>query len=97
VFEYRVPIVYSTCFDTNPGEIWLRDRSAAEQREALHANGITHIMIDWNEISRYRSPGNYGFSDWPQPADVQRLVDGGVASRVDWGIPEADATLLRVE
>jgi hypothetical protein len=97
VFEYRVPILYSTCFDTNPGETLLRDRSPAEQLAALHERGITHIMVNWSEIARYRSVGNYGFSDWPQPSDLQRLIDNGVAVKVDWGIADSSATLLRVK
>ncbi len=35
IFEYRVPVLYSTCFDTNPGETLLAGKSAAAQHEAL--------------------------------------------------------------
>ena len=96
VFEYRVPILYSTCFDTNPGEALLRDRSAPEQSRALHKHGITHVMVNWSEINRYRSPGNYGFSDWPQASDIERMLAEKVLSQVDWGIPASSAVLLRV-
>lgn len=96
VFEYHVPILYSTCFDTNPGEPFLRNRAAADQLAALHERGITHILVNWEEIARYRSPGNYGFSDWPQPSDIQSLIDNQVASRVVWSLPDASSILLKV-
>lgn len=62
------------------------------------ANGyFTHILIQWSEINRYRIPNNYGFSDWPQPKDIQQLVDDHVGSRVDWGFPSTLAELLEVK
>lgn len=97
VFEYRVPILYSTCFDTNIGETLLRDRTPAEQLANLRAEGITHIMVNWQEIARYRSPGNYGFSSWPQRSDIQALIESDVVNRVDWGLPADASELLRVQ
>ena len=95
-FEFLPEIEYSTCFDLNPGEIYLRGKSPTEQLATLHQRGITHILIQWTEINRYRKPANYGFSEWPREIDVQRLVDDGVVSRVDWGFPQAYAELLKV-
>ncbi len=54
------------------------DHSIAEgaRRAALQSAGITHILIDWSEIARYRSPGNYGFPDYVTPARVRgELID----------------------
>ena len=85
VFEYRVDVVYSTCFDTNPGEAWLAGADPAGQRAALTAAGITHVLINWSEIERYRSPGNYGFSQWPQPADVEQLLRDQILQPIPWG------------
>ncbi|MGN6548061.1 MAG: hypothetical protein ACTHK7_23705 [Aureliella sp.] len=96
VFEYRVPILYSTCFDANPGEAMLRGKTPAEQTAALHEHGITHIMINWGEIARYRSPGNYGFSDWPQPADIEQMIASGVLSRIAWPLDKDSVELLKV-
>jgi hypothetical protein len=96
VFEFRVPVIYSTCFDRNPGEVWLRDRSASEQLAALQEQGITHILVNWSEIARYRSPGNYGFSDWPQAADVQQWLDAGICRAVDWGLPATQSQLFEI-
>ncbi|MCC6510886.1 MAG: hypothetical protein IT423_17425 [Pirellulaceae bacterium] len=97
VFEYRVPILYSTCFDINPGEELLAGRSTEEQRQALRAAGVTHLAVNWNEIQRYRSPGNYGFSQWPQREDIQQLVASGVISPVAWDIGQEQAELFQVE
>lgn len=96
-FEFLPAIEYSTCFDLNPGEIYLRGKSRDEQIAVLRERGITHILVQWTEINRYRKPTNYGFSDWPKEADVQKLVDDGVVSRVDWGFPQKYAELLEVK
>lgn len=96
-FEFLSAIEYSTCFDLNPGEVYLRGKSGVEQKAALRERGITHILVQWTEINRYRKPTNYGFSDWPQEADVQKLVDDGVVSRIDWGFPLKYAELLEVK
>lgn len=96
-FEFLARVEYSTCFDINPGEVYLRGRSRTEQLTTLRQRGITHILVLWAEIHRYRYPKNYGFSDWPQPSDIQKLVDEGVASRVDWGFSNSFAELLEVK
>ena len=96
-FEFLAPVEYSTCFDLNPGEVYLRGISKNQQLATLRERGITHIFVQWNEINRYRQPNNYGFSDWPQPSDVQKLVDDGVVSRVDWGFENTLAELLEVK
>ncbi len=77
-YDFRMPIVYATCFDRNMGEEWLRDQTPMQQHEHLKQAGISHVLINWNELQRYRSPGNYGFSDWPQRDDVSGLVESGV-------------------
>lgn len=63
-FDLEVPAVYATCFDPCNFELWMRDRSAEQRRAKLARQQISHIYFDWAEIARYRSPGNYGFSDW---------------------------------
>ncbi len=91
-FDFRMPIIYSTCFDPSPAEKWLRGLSPDEQRQNLQANNVTHLLVNWSEIARYRSPGNYGFSDWPQKEDIQNLEKSGlfrsVASELDPAITE---------
>lgn len=96
VFPYRVPVIYSTCFDKNPGEGWLAGKDAPVQREALAAAGITHVLINWSELQRYRSPGNYGFSDWPQPGHVEQLVRDRVLEPVQWAEKPTGTELFKV-
>ena len=77
-YDFRMPIVYSTCFDRSPAEEWLLNRQPEQQRQSMAQAGVTHVLINWSELARYRSPGNYGFSVWPQRADIERLVSDQV-------------------
>ncbi len=81
-FDFRLPVVYSTCFDTSPAETWLRGVPTAGQRQRLEENHVTHILVNWSELARYRSEGNYGFSDWPTQNDFQAFVESGLLMRV---------------
>jgi 4-amino-4-deoxy-L-arabinose transferase-like glycosyltransferase len=81
VFDLEVPVLYNTVFDPSEFEAIVRDehgelRPAADIRERLR--GVAYVYVNWGEIVRYRSPGNYGFSDFVQPAIFERLVDEGV-------------------
>lgn len=101
-FDFRMPIVYSTCFDVSPAETWLRvgasgESRLEEQRGNLRAAGITHVLFNWSELSRYRSPGNYGFSDWPTRAYVDELAASGLLKRVEWPIESEFVELFTVE
>ncbi len=95
-FDFRVSIVYSTCFDHSPVETWLRGQAPEQQRANLVAVGGTHLLVNWSEIERYRGPGNYGFSDWPSREDLANLVENGVLRRVDWPIDADSAELFEV-
>jgi hypothetical protein len=96
VFDFRSEIVYSTCFNKSKAELWLRERSVLQQRESLLSAGITHVLVSWSEIERYRSPGNYGFSPWPEKKDMQQLVESGVLKPVDWQLDEKSHQLFEV-
>ena len=78
VFDLEVPTVYSTCFDDSMFERWVKGRTADEVRATFAREGITHVYVHWGEIARYREPGNYGFTDFVQPAVFERLVDQGI-------------------
>lgn len=78
VFDFAAPILYATCFDEHPAEDWFRNRSPDAVRQALEAADVRFVLINWNEIDRYRSPGNYGFSSWPTRTDIEKLVEEGV-------------------
>ncbi len=94
-FYYEIPVVYASCFNINPGERWLREKSIDDQRQVLVEQGITHIIVDWREIERYRSPGNYGFSDWPQRPDIDALIENGVAEEIPTSMNRDAITFLR--
>jgi hypothetical protein len=74
VFHFTRPVVYNTVFDRETFETIDRDRSPEEVRAELARRGITHIYVDWFDIDRYRSPGNYGFTDYVTPDRFERLV-----------------------
>ena len=63
-FDLEMPVLYDTCFDECRFERWMKGRSAVERRAVLNQEQITYVLVNWSEIERYRSPGNYGFSDY---------------------------------
>ena len=81
------PCLYNTVFDHSIIEEWCAARpgepagpaglrDAAAIRKKLADEGITHVYVNWLEILRYRSPGNYGYTDFVTPelfAELQRL------------------------
>jgi hypothetical protein len=78
VFHLNRPIVYNTVFNIETFETLTRDRTPTQIRQALAARGITHVYVDWYEIERYRSPGNYGFTAYVTPAVFARLVSENI-------------------
>lgn len=95
-YRFERQIAYATCFNTPPGEVELREADPASQRTWLTENGYTHILVQWSEIDRYRSPGNYGFSSWPNRSNMQSMIDGGVLRRIEWPIDARSAELFEV-
>lgn len=77
IFNYEVPILYSTCFDTSE-LTQIASRPASQWKEAFGRRGITHVLVHWGEIARYRSTGNYGFDAQIDQPLLQRMVDQGV-------------------
>jgi hypothetical protein len=63
-FDLELPAQYSTCFDECLLERLLKDRTAVQRRAALRRQQIKYVLVNWSEIDRYRSPGNYGFTDY---------------------------------
>lgn len=84
VFDLERPVIYGTCFDACPfeeltsadvGALAAGDKQAAERlRMRLDSLGIDYVYVHWGEIARYRSPGNYGFTDYVQPEVFELLV-----------------------
>lgn len=83
-FDFQCPVIFSSCFDDTPFERLVCGDHAPEFdepeliRRRFHELGITDIYVDWNEIARFRSPGNYGFPDFVQKEVFERLVHQGV-------------------
>lgn len=88
--DFRCRAFYNTCFDACLLVEWLENRSDDEQRASLKARGVRLVVLDWAEIGRYRSPGNYGYDPRLTPEFVQTLVDQGVLELLaEWGEPRA--------
>ncbi len=87
LFHARFPYVYNTVFDrslfeqwfferTNSGEVRLRP--VEEIRATLRQHGITHVLVNWSEILRYREPGSYGYTEVAHPDRIAELQSAGV-------------------
>ncbi|QDV27753.1 hypothetical protein [Aureliella helgolandensis] len=96
-FDFEAPILYATCFNENPGEKWLRGQVAESQLKALRQGEVTHVVVNWQEIERYRSPGNYGFSAWPTRADTEQWLTDAVVEEVDTGLDPRSVQVFRVQ
>lgn len=108
MFEARFVVDYNTVFDHCLLEQWLADpatppggadrpwRPTAEMRAELARRGITHIYVNWLEILRYRSPGNYGYTAFVQPRRFDELRERGVIG-AGWQIPAARLPLDRLD
>lgn len=53
---------------------------AEEIRERFSQEGLTHVLVNWNEILRYRT--TYGYTDFVSPQRIQQLVDAGVLQEI---------------
>lgn len=89
LFHARFPYVYNTVFDHSIFETWCGEpgpmasgerplRSTADIRKKLADEGITHLLVSWADVLRYRQPANYGFTDFVHPQRFRELVDRGV-------------------
>jgi hypothetical protein len=96
VFDIRIPILYSTCFDASPLEEIATGKSPEEIWQSMRDRGITHILVHWGEIARYRSPGNYGFSPTITRELLQSLVGQKIITPTPWPIPSEIAELYKV-
>ncbi|MDR2438213.1 MAG: hypothetical protein LBE12_02425 [Planctomycetaceae bacterium] len=75
VFLYDIPVLYNSCFN----ETLLKEIAAtSDPAKEFQRYGITFILIDWGEIARFRSPGNYGYSEIVQPALIDKLITDGI-------------------
>ena len=87
LFHARFPDVYNTVFDRSLFEQWFFERSDSVEaklrpvddiRATLRQHGITHVLVNWSEILRYREPGSYGYTDVAHPSRFDELQMLGV-------------------
>ena len=78
VFHFNRPVAYNTVFDDETIETLVKGKTPDEVRGGLIRMGVTHVYVDWAEIGRYRSPGNYGFTPFVTPEVFAGLVEAGV-------------------
>ncbi len=90
VFDARFPIVYNTVFDRSIFQQWTAKPDADskplpaeipfQSPEAIRARfreeGITHVLVNWQEILRYRP--TYGYAEFVHPGRFSWLVEHGV-------------------
>ena len=91
VFDVRVPLVYNTVFDISIFEQWCsanepgvpaadqKMKSAEDIRERLRREDITHILVNWQEILRYRT--TYGMTEFLAPWRFGHLQKQGIVHR----------------
>jgi 4-amino-4-deoxy-L-arabinose transferase-like glycosyltransferase len=92
MFYARFLAIYNTVFDQSIIEEWcgarpgapaeaasLRDSTSIRQKFA--DEGITHVYVNWLEILRYRSPGNYGYTNFVTPELFAELQRQGILGR----------------
>lgn len=87
LFDARFPYVYNTVFDQSIFEQWCgadgptssKDRPlkpADEIKQLLRAQEITHILVNWQEILRYRT--TYGYTEFVTPRRFQMLQESKI-------------------
>jgi len=82
MFDLEVPVLYNTAFDDCLFEKWVKGRTPEQIRATLAEHGVSHVYVQWGEIARYRSRGNYGFTDFVQPQVFEQLERDGVLERL---------------
>lgn len=80
VFHLKPRAYYNTCFDDCVCRRLIKNKTPDEARRALAAKGIAYVLVDWDAIDRYRRA--YGFADFVQPAEFDRLVRAGVLAPI---------------
>lgn len=73
-FDIERECSYNVCF--NPCLLceWTIGKTDDEIREAFSSRSIRYVLVDWGEIARYQSKGNYGYDPRFTPQLVEDLV-----------------------
>lgn len=100
VFNAEFSVIYNTVFDDCIFEQWTAAassasgmRSAVDIQQTFQEQQITHILVNWMEILRYRLPGSYGYTEYVQPSRLAWLVQQGVLERPVVLLPSAWSSL----
>ena len=97
VFDFEMPVYYNTCFDDCVFETMMKNRTREELLNAFREKRISHVFIFWYELDRYRSPGNYGYSDYVTPELVQReFVEQDILREIPLGLDPGNSQLFEV-
>ncbi|PHR95418.1 MAG: hypothetical protein COA78_30210 [Blastopirellula sp.] len=76
-FYLKPNYLYHTCFDDSP-LLPLIGKTAEERQQYLREHHIDYVYVNWSEINRFRSPGNYGFPDEVTPKLIEELQSQGI-------------------
>jgi hypothetical protein len=88
-FDLEMRTYYNTCFDDCLLCNWMLGKSADERRQALATTNIAWVVVDWPEIERYRSAGNYGFDPRFDGRLLEELVAQGILGSPQSLVPPA--------
>ncbi len=89
VFDARPRVIYNTVFDQPIFRDWLAERPAGDVpdgewplrsiedvKRKFESHGVTHVLVNWQELLRYRM--TYGYSDFVTPSRFAWLRENGV-------------------
>jgi hypothetical protein len=93
VFDFEVPISYSTTFDQSK-LIDLTTEPDATWPERFSGSGFRYVLVHWGEVERLRS--TYGFDERISRALFDKLVTNGIVTRVETGDESGRYELYRV-
>ena len=88
VFDARFPVIYNTVFDISIFEQWCSAnepgidpadqpmKPADQIRQKLIDEGVTHVLVNWSEILRYRM--TYKYAEFVTPRRIRDLMSQGI-------------------
>lgn len=94
-FLYDVPVLYNSCWNETPLKAIVESGEPAEE---FRKRNVAMVLVDWSEIHRFRSPGNYGYSEFVGQDVLDRLVAEGILERYlpDKELAESPTVVYRV-
>ena len=93
VFDFEVPISYSTTFDQSK-LIELTTEPDATWPERFSGSGFRYVLVHWGEVERLRS--TYGFDERISRELFAKVVTNGIITRVETGDESGRYELYRV-